>query len=59
MLQKVKRVHQPLMVRHGISDEWVVQLIDRVLSGTRNINYLNAKTRAEQEIAYFILREQH
>jgi hypothetical protein len=57
MRQKVERVHGPLIKRAGITDQYIKDLIDDVLTGTRNINYLKADTAAKREIAFFVLRE--
>lgn len=57
LFRQVKRVHGALIMRNGITDDAILNMIAKVKSGTRNIRYLSASTKAEQEIAYFILRQ--
>lgn len=57
LLAKIKRIYGPLMSRNDIDEAWVKEVIKKVNRGTRNIHYLDARTRATTEIAYFVLRE--
>lgn len=57
LFQKVKRSLGPLIRRNDITDEYINNVIVKVNSGTRNINFLEADTPAKREIAFMILRE--
>lgn len=57
VFRQVKRIYGELITRNGIADDTINSIITKVKSGTRNIHYLGVKTRAEQEIGYYILRQ--
>jgi hypothetical protein len=61
LLLKAKRVYRETINHYSVTDQHLEQVIDKILSGTRNVNYLphlgaNVEPRMK-EIYYFLLRE--
>lgn len=61
LLAKVKRVHFTTIRDYDLKDQDIKDLIEQVVTGTRNIHYLKFKGKQMNarllEIGYFLLRE--
>lgn len=59
IVKRVKHVHRNLIVVNKITDEELVYLVNKIMTGTRNLAYLTTtdNRRRLQAVATYIIRE--